>query len=248
MKKQLKRNIFSVMGLSILFMVLELFTKWRNIGVLGLGFLFVSIGMLIDSKVIRRIFYVLGLTFVIVALVTNWSVVFLLITVILFWFLYRTKNGNEFFDFDETVIVPYKNTKYAGVELIEPQSEQRKLPRQIALENVVNNDKSIYEWDDINIVMFGGSSIIDLGNTILPERENNVVLQKFFGRTRIIVSSDIGLKLNISAISGRVIFDSKIYDLAGENFRWESSDYSDYSRKINVIVSVISGDIEVIIL
>lgn len=74
------------------------------------------------------------------------------------------------------------------------------------------------------------------------------MIRKVFGRTRIIVPNDIGLHLNISSISGRVMFESQEYPLVGENFRWESPAYSKSIRQLKIILSVGFGEVEVIVL
>ena len=44
-----------------------------------------------------------------------------------------------------------------------------------ANERIGNN---IYEWDDINIDLISGDTIIDLGNTLLPKEDNIIIIRK----------------------------------------------------------------------
>lgn len=70
-----------------------------------------------------------------------------------------------------------------------------------------------YEWNDINISVLSGDTIIDLGNTLLPKEDNVVIVRKGFGKTRIIVPTGIGIMLEHSAMIGEVSFEGEHYQL-----------------------------------
>ena len=57
-----------------------------------------------------------------------------------------------------------------------------------------------YDFDDINIIRFFGTDVIDLTQVIVSGRDNVVILQKLYGPTTILVPIDVSVKLNISAI------------------------------------------------
>ncbi|MHC3850424.1 LiaF domain-containing protein, partial [Streptococcus thermophilus] len=48
-----------------------------------------------------------------------------------------------------------------------------------------------YDFDDINIIRFFGTDVIDLTQVIVSGRENVVILQKLYGPTTILVPIDI---------------------------------------------------------
>ncbi|XJS09778.1 cell wall-active antibiotics response protein LiaF [Aerococcaceae bacterium WGS1372] len=201
------------------------------------------------NRWIRRILLIIGLFIIIVNLLLLRSLWVLVIVLILFFILFRTEDGNEFIHLKEAFITPKRSdSQYYGVKLIEPQSSQRTMLKQESLFDMFKESHQEYEWDDVNIVTIGGNQIIDFGNTILPMDETTIVIRKFFGRTRIIIPNEIGIKLNISLISGAVVFESQRYPLTSENFKWMSPDYRSSKRQINLIISVVFGDVEVIII
>lgn len=75
-----------------------------------------------------------------------------------------------------------------------------------------------------------------------------VVIQKMYGRIRIIVPIEVGISLNVSAVSGKVIFEQESYPLTGENFQWMSPEYLNSPRQLRFVISVAFGDVEVIVL
>ena len=173
----------------------------------------------------------------------------MVLAIVLLIILYRTPEGNEFFFFGESMLHPFQTKEqYHGIQLVRPQSGQRTLLKSQSMFDSRDENKNIYEWDDINLVYFGGNTIIDLGNTILPSGENIVMIRKVFGRTRVIIPKGLGLRLNVSAISGQVVFESQQYLLRGDNFQWTSPGYSEADRKLKVLITLVTGDIEVILL
>lgn len=248
MKKLLKKNIFTVIAISIVLVLFDIFTDWQNIGMVGLAFIFIIISIFINNRIVNRLVLSIGVFFLILSLLIMDSIWMLSLSIVLLLVLFRTDQGNEFFHLREALIRPtsHKNL-YEGIKLIEPQSENRVLLDKQSIFDIYNQENEYYTWDDVNIVYFGGSNIIDLGNTIIPEGETTIVIRKFYGRTRIILPHDIGLRINYSAMSGAVNFETQRYSLTGENFKWLSPGYSSSSRKINLIISVAFGDVEVII-
>lgn len=104
----------------------------------------------------------------------------------------------------------------------------------------------IYEWDNMNLLVASGDTIIDLGNTILPKGQNIIVIRKGIGRTRILVPSGIGIHLDCSIFAGKVIFKEEKIELWNERLSLYSKDYQQTTRKIKIISNTIVGDIEVI--
>lgn len=249
MQHFLKKNIFLVMGVSLILIAFEIFTSLQNTALLGIGFLCVVGSIVLEHKVLKRTALIIGFFLLLLVLLLTRSIWLLILTIVLVLVLFKTPDGNEFFFWGESLLHPFKaREEYHGIKLVQPQSGQRTLLKRKSMFDNMEENLNVYEWDDINLVYFGGNSIIDLGNTILPSGENTVIIRKMFGRTRIIIPNDVGLRLNISAISGQIIFESQQYSLRGENMQWTSPAYSQASRKLKVIISVVTGDIEVIIL
>lgn len=248
MKNLLKRNIFIVIAISIVLVLFDIFTDWQKIGMIGLAFIFIILSIFITNRIINGIILTMGIFLLILSILMIDSIWVLILSIVLLLILFRTDQGNEFFHLREALIRPSNQGNiYEGVKLIEPQSENRVLLDKQSIFDVYQAENEYYNWDDVNIVYFGGGNIVDLGNTIIPEGETNIIIRKFYGRTRIILPHDVGLRINYSVISGALNFESQRYDLTGENFKWVSPAYSEANRKINLVISVAFGDVEVII-
>mgnify|MGYP000888388678 CR=1 FL=1 len=106
--------------------------------------------------------------------------------------------------------------------------------------------QSVFEWDDVNITVLTGDTIIDLGKTILPKRDNVVMIRKGFGKTRLLVPIGIGVEINHSAMVGKVDFADHHADLRNETVRLYSDDFDTAPRRIRIFTSAIIGDLEVV--
>lgn len=106
--------------------------------------------------------------------------------------------------------------------------------------------QSIFEWDDINLLVLMGDTIVDLGNTFLPKSESYIVIRKGFGKTRILVPSGIGIMIEHSTIKGKILFEAEELSLVNESVKIYSKDYDNHTRKLKIITSVGVGDLEVI--
>ena len=103
-----------------------------------------------------------------------------------------------------------------------------------------------YEWNDINMSIIYGDTIIDLGNTLLPKEDNVVIVRKGFGKTRILVPTGIGVMLEHSAMIGEAQFENEHYRLKNESIKVFSNEYDEATRKLKIVTNTLLGDIEVI--
>ena len=245
----IKQHIFKLMlliGLGVLFEVLG---HWVSAGLLGIALVALLLVSYVKSYFGRFIFLVLALFSFIVAIFLTESVWLFFVVLIVFYYAFKGPQGHEFIVWGESLIHPFSHKQdYHGIQLVQPQSAQRTLLKRQSIIDVLEKSSNVYEWNDVNIVYFGGNSIIDCGNTLLPQGQSTVVIRKVFGKTRLIVPRDIGLKLNISMLSGKLSFESQHYRLLGENFMWATSGYQLMPRQLNVIISVAFGEVEVIML
>ncbi len=106
--------------------------------------------------------------------------------------------------------------------------------------------QSVFEWDDVNLTLLAGDTIVDLGNTILPKRDNVVMIRKGFGKTRLLVPIGVGIELNHSTLIGNVTFQGETHALRNESVRLFSDDYETASRHIRIVTSAFVGDVEVV--
>ena len=148
---------------------------------------------------------------------------------------------------DAIVDMPWKQKKYMGVETKEPVSHAGKRRKQQWLGNQ-HIGEDVYEWNDINISLLMGDTIIDLGNTLLPNEENVVLLRKGLGQTRIIVPMGVGVSVHHSVLKGTVTFDHQVYPLSNETITLYSKDYDTATRTIKIVSNSLLGDFEVIYL
>lgn len=249
MQHFLKRNIFIVFAISLLIILFDIFFDYKNIALVGIAFIIILLSYFFNNRYLRIALLIVGLFLLVVNLLLLRSLWILILVLILFFILFKTEDGNEFIHLKEAFITPKRSdSQYYGVKLIESQSKQRTILKQTSLLETYKESHQEYEWDDVNIVTIAGNQIIDFGNTILPVAETTVVIRKFFGRTRIIIPNEIGIKLNISVLSGAVVFESQRYPLTSENFKWMSPDYRSSKRQVNILISVVFGDVEVIII
>ncbi len=103
---------------------------------------------------------------------------------------------------------PWRKKQMIMVETAakEPKNGKRFKRRWFANERIGNN---IYEWDDINIDLISGDTIIDLGNTLLPKEDNIIIIRKGFGRTRILVPLGVAILLEHSTFTERYVLKKK---------------------------------------
>lgn len=106
--------------------------------------------------------------------------------------------------------------------------------------------RSAYEWEDINFTKLMGETVIDLGNTILPNQINTVVIRNGFGRIRLLVPSDVGVTVNYSTLHGTFLTENKKTKLKNQQIIWSEDGYEEKPRKLSVTVNILVGDLEVI--
>ena len=103
-----------------------------------------------------------------------------------------------------------------------------------------------YDFDDINIIRFFGTDVIDLTQVIVSGRDNVVILQKLYGPTTILVPIDVSVKLNISAIYSSVtFFNEDEYDLRYESLTLQGAEYEHAHRTVKLTLNVGAGPVEV---
>ena len=251
MKEKLKHRIFIVLAIGIVLILSEILFNLVYGILFGAGVLLLLGSLFIKHLRIARIVAILGVIISGMAIFMTNSIWFFLIFLVVLYFLYNTDVGFEFSHFNEQTVHPFKdqmNSCYQAIKIIQPQSNQRSLLSQKNIIQYENSEQTDFESHDINLIYFGGNNIVDFGNTMLPDKETVVVIQKMYGRIRIIVPIEVGISLNVSAVSGKVIFEQESYPLTGENFQWMSPEYLNSPRQLRFVISVAFGDVEVIVL
>lgn len=244
---QLLKKYIWVPIIFLLFLVgIDIFSELTTFILFSVAIILMIGAFLIQARLIRQVVFYIGLFILSNVLMKSYAFLGFILLILLMLAIFQTRAGNELLWFQEAYLHPFHTKKdYIGVKVVRPQIEQRSLIYKQSLTKQKQN-QDVYEWDDINIISFGGDSIIDLGTTLLPEGESVILIRKIFGRTRIIVPHNLGLLLNISLFKGNVLYEQDIFPLLNDNFRWQSNQYSQNNRRIRIIISSMIGDVEVI--
>ncbi|MBO0431568.1 cell wall-active antibiotics response protein LiaF [Enterococcus sp. DIV0660C] len=143
-----------------------------------------------------------------------------------------------------------KNAFWRKKQMMMIQTEQLKSHNnERTKQQLIGNQRigsDVYEWDDINIAIASGDTIIDLGNTLLPKDDNIVIVRKGVGRTRILVPLGIAISLEHATLFGNVYFEEEQFSLKNESIKIYSNDYDENPRRLKIITNTLLGDVEVI--
>lgn len=182
----------------------------------------------------------LGVILILFGLLNNPAVWLMLVFTILFIGL----KGIEISGIDLSKYAFWHKKQMIMVQTQESESHDGKKKKQQWLGNERIGDH-VYEWDDINLNVLSGDTIIDLGNTILPKKDNIVLIRKGIGRTRILIPTGIGVQLEHTALMGAVLFEDYETKLRNETLTLYSKEYSESSRRLKLVTNTLIGDIEV---
>lgn len=234
------RFFFIVEGILFLAALWQLSHNWPLLILLILGITLVYLGNKKKSKS-HTFETIVGCLMILVSLINNIAIWIMALFAILFIGL----KGAELSGLSFLNASFWKKKGIFIVETQEPQNHAGEKVQQSWLGNErIGN--TIYEWDDINLSILSGDTIIDLGNTILPKTDNIIMIRKGFGRTRILIPNGIGIQLEHAAIAGKVMIDSEENVLKNEKLTIYSKDYDESSRRVKIISNVFIGDFEVI--
>ncbi|WP_040535136.1 cell wall-active antibiotics response protein LiaF [Schleiferilactobacillus shenzhenensis] len=140
--------------------------------------------------------------------------------------------------------VPWRKKEYVHFQTTAP-GKKPAVQRSPWLGGATIGETS-FPWDDINFVSLYGDTIIDLGNTLLPEdQDNTIMIRKGFGRTRILVPVGVAVTLDHSAVAGSVQFLDQHYQLQNERVQLHTADNGHPQRTIKIVTSTLFGDLEV---
>lgn len=104
----------------------------------------------------------------------------------------------------------------------------------------------IYEWNDVNIQVGVGNTVIDLSDTVLPKGEAIISIRSLIGNVQILVPYEVEIHLNHSVIVGTVaIFQEPEQRIVNETIVYETADYEQAEQKVKLITSGFTGKLEV---
>lgn len=220
----------------------QLFTNHHLLYLFVLGIIFVGIAVQLKNRFIRTNGLFFGILMILLSVFSTWGIWLAGSILIVYGLSYGRKLIKKYLSDDSEWI--WKKKKYVSVKLKEP-SDRFETQRQEWI-GVQKIGKDTFEWDDINISHLMGDTIIDLGNTVLPNEQNTIMIRKGIGRIRVIVPIGVGVKLSHNAFIGEVKFDGQQLELKNETITMYSERFESSHKKINIISSVLVGEIEVI--
>ncbi|WP_226669043.1 cell wall-active antibiotics response protein LiaF [Metabacillus litoralis] len=104
----------------------------------------------------------------------------------------------------------------------------------------------VYEWNDVNIQVGIGNTVIDLSETVLPKGESVISIRSIVGNVTILVPYEIEVHINHSIIAGSmVIFQEEEQRVVNENLIYETENYHSSEQKVKLFTSLITGRLEV---
>lgn len=221
---------------------------WQIVHSPGLAVLLV-LGIILTSyaakkfprKNFNNFLMVVGIIFILIGLLNSPAIWVMLLFAILFIGL----KGVEIAGVDFSQRAPWRKKQMIIVETtnVEPKNGRRFKRPWFANERIGTN---VYEWDDININLLSGDTIIDLGNTLLPKDDNIIIIRKGFGKTRILIPLGVAVVLEHSTLYGNVTFEDEKYQLKNETLKLFSNEFDTNNRRLKIITNSLVGDVEVI--
>ncbi|MFC6170621.1 cell wall-active antibiotics response protein LiaF [Loigolactobacillus jiayinensis] len=195
-----------------------------------------------QRRFLTSFFWLFGILAITITLLTNPTIWLMLIVGIFFALTqgYNWRGQQQYLRW-----LPWNKKAFHAVKTREPNTHAGESVRTSWFGNqTIGND--VFEWQDINLVLAVGDTIVDLGNTLLPKAENTIVIRKGIGRTRILVPVGTAVMLDHTALVGNVTFNNKQYKMNNTALKLYSEDYDDNQRRIKLLTNVFIGDLEVI--
>ncbi|QGQ48419.1 cell wall-active antibiotics response protein LiaF [Metabacillus sediminilitoris] len=104
----------------------------------------------------------------------------------------------------------------------------------------------VYEWNDVNIQVGIGNTVIDLSDTVLPKGEAIISIRSLIGNVQVLVPYEVEVHVNHSVMAGTVaIFQDQEQRIVNETIVYETAEYVQAEQKVKLITSVIAGNLEV---
>lgn len=104
----------------------------------------------------------------------------------------------------------------------------------------------VYEWNDVNIQVGIGNTVIDLSDTVLPKGEAIISIRNLVGNVQILVPYEVEVHINHSIMAGTVaIFQEQEQRVINETIVYETAEYESAEQKVKLITASITGKLEV---
>ncbi|HLR69482.1 cell wall-active antibiotics response protein LiaF [Virgibacillus alimentarius] len=136
------------------------------------------------------------------------------------------------------------------IELDETKENIREIKITPVLDAGLFGDKETSEkafaWRDINIHGFFGDRVIDLSSTVLPDDTSVISIRHMIGNIVIYVPYEVEICIHHSSIFGRVTILGNYHGkLMNQTISYQTENYVHTDRRVKIMTSLLSGDIEV---
>ncbi|WP_374720833.1 cell wall-active antibiotics response protein LiaF [Peribacillus tepidiphilus] len=106
--------------------------------------------------------------------------------------------------------------------------------------------EEVYEWQDVNIQVGVGDTIVDLSNTMLPKGESVICVRNILGSVQVLVPYDLEVRVVHSTLVGSaVIFQMQEPQILNQALQFETAGYETADQKIKIVTSMVVGSLEV---
>lgn len=103
----------------------------------------------------------------------------------------------------------------------------------------------IYKWEDIQVQQAIGDIELDLSLAANLTESNIIVIRQLVGKTQIIVPYNYHVNVHFSALYGRLYMNDSVYKAKNETVHYEANNHKK-GFKVNIFISTLMGDVEVI--
>lgn len=210
----------------------------------GLFFsLLVAMGMIYIGRkwmvnTIGKIFFWLGILFFVANVLSMMAFKFVVMALIIYFFIQFRRSKKR-----PNTITPV--IQKSDVQQDEAIELKKPLFRNI-LFGKQQTDDHVYEWNDVNIQVGIGDTVIDLTYTVLPQGETVIFIRNFVGNVHVSIPYDIEVSVQHNVLAGSVhIFDYEDRQVFNSNIHLQTAGYDQASQKVKIFTSFFIGDIEV---
>lgn len=177
--------------------------------------------------------FILGTFFIIMALLTLWSLRLLIFTALVYVLLKLWKGVPA-----EEITRPFKEFQHATPNGIWKNN----------LFSVQSSPFSSYEWEDIHIQGVFGDIYVDVTDTVLPKGTSLISIRQGLGKIKIDLPYEIPVRIHYTTLYGEVsLFNLPSKRIINESLHMQDSyeGKSEESAELIITLSTWVGDIEV---
>ncbi|MCU9614491.1 cell wall-active antibiotics response protein LiaF [Caldibacillus lycopersici] len=235
-----KETISWIILISILLLIMD-FTIFNPglIFLLIIAIVFLYVGKKILHVFLGKIFFWLGILFLIITVI-NLFVFRILLFGLLIFAIYQFTQTRK----NPTVVQPevtMNDSNATGSKIIRKTS----LLRNFLFGNQ-SSSTNVYEWNDVNIQTGIGDTVIDLSNTVLPEGIAVISIRGFIGNVQILIPYEQEVSVHHSVLSGSLtVFDFQEKNVMNKTIYVQTEHFDETANKIKIITSMVIGNVEV---